>query len=119
MSDSARITIRLSKDAAEKLQKLVDEGEFKNLSDVVRTAIEEFLAERFAPQNVERVSVDFPKKTVSILMNLVESGEIEAVSIDDAIRLAVKDYVRRIISKEASSAIKEEMERIKEAGAGE
>jgi Arc/MetJ-type ribon-helix-helix transcriptional regulator len=118
MSDSARITIRLSKDAAEKLQKLVDDGEFKNLSEVVRTAIEEFLAEKFAPQNVERISVDLPKKTVMLLMNLVESGEVEAVSLDDAIRLAVKDYVRSVLSKVASEEVKGEMKRIEEeAGA--
>lgn len=120
MSDSARITIRLSKDAADKLQKLVEEGEYKNLSDVVRAAIEEFLDLKFSPQSVERVRVDLPKKTVNILLNLVESGEVEAVSLDDAIRMAVKEYVRKIISEAAQEEIGEEIKKIKEeAGAGE
>ena len=120
MSDSARITIRLSKDAAERLQKLVEEGEYKNLSDVVRAAIEEFLGLKFSPQSVERVRVDLPKKTVRMLESLVESGEVEAVSLDDAIRMAVKEYVRRIISEAAQEEINEEIKKIKEeAGAGE
>ncbi len=112
MSDSARITIRLSKDATEKLQKLVDEGEFKNISEVVRRAIEDFLASKFAPQNIERVNVNLPKKTVALLLELVDRGEVEAVDLDDAIRLAVKEYVRHMISKEAESEIKKAMKDI-------
>ncbi len=115
MSDSARITIRLSKAATDKLQKLVDEGEYKNISDVVRAAIEEFLATKFAPQNIERVNVDLPKKTVALLLELVNSGDVEAVDLDDAIRLAVKEYVRNVISKAAAKEIKGEMKKIKEA----
>ncbi len=113
MSDSARITIRLSKSAADKLQRLVEEGEYKNISDVVRAAIEDFLAVKFAPQNIERVSVDLPKKTVAMLVELVESGDVEAVNLDDAIRLAVKEYVRKMVSKSAEDEIKKEIERIK------
>ncbi len=120
MSDSARITIRLSKDATDKLQKLVDEGEFKNISDVVRRAIEDFLASKFAPQNIERVNVNLPKKTVSLLLELVEKGEVEAVDLDDAIRMAVKEYVRRMVSKAAESEISDEIKKIKkEQEAGE
>ncbi|NPA74480.1 MAG: ribbon-helix-helix protein, CopG family [Euryarchaeota archaeon] len=116
MSDSSRITIRLSQTAMEQMQKLVESGEFKNISDVVRTAIERFLSEKFSPPNVERVSVDLPKKTKDLLVELVESGEIEAVDMNDAIRLAVKEYVRRYISQAAENEIKKEIEKIKEQG---
>ena len=114
MSDSARITIRLSKNAAEKLQELVDRGDYKNLSDVIRAAIEDFLAEKFAPKNIERVSVDLPKKTVSDLLKLVDSGDVEAVDLDDAIRLAVKEYVHHKIVEAAKKEIKKGIKEIAE-----
>ncbi len=105
MSDSIRITIRLSRNAAEKMEELVKSGEFKNLSEVVRTAIENFLAEKFAPKNIEKISVDLPKGTVAMLVKLVEAGE--AVDMDDAIRTAVREYVRRQISSLAKESIEE------------
>ena len=112
MSDSTRITIRLSKNATEKLQELVDRGEYKNLSDVVRAAIEDFLAEKFAPKNIERVSVDLPKKTVSLLLELVDSGDVEAVDLNDAIRLAVKEYVHHRVAEAAREEIKKGIKEI-------
>ncbi len=114
MSDSPRITIRLSETAAKQMQELVERGEYKNISEVVRAAIEKFLREKFTPPNVERVSVDLPKKTVELLLQLVESGDVEAVDMNDAIRMAVKDYVRRYISRVAEGAINEEIARMKE-----
>ncbi len=114
MSDSPRITIRLSKAAAEQIQELVDSGEFKNTSEVIRAAIEKFLSERFTPPNVERVSVDLPKKTMEMLLELVQSGDVEAVDMNDAIRMAVKDYVRRYISRLAEEEIKKGIEDMKE-----
>lgn len=112
MSDSIRITIRLSRNAAEKMEELVKSGEFKNISEVVRTAIEDFLAEKFAPRNIEKISVDLPKATVAMLTRLVEEGD--AVDLDDAIRTAVREYVRKQISMLAKESIekglKEELE---------
>lgn len=108
MSDSIRITIRLSRNAAEKMEELVKSGEFKNLSEVVRTAIENFLAEKFAPRNIEKISVDLPKSTVAMLVKLVEAGD--AVDLDDAIRTAVREYVRRQISLLAKESIEKRIQ---------
>ncbi len=119
MSDSTRITIRLSKNAADKLQELVDRGEYKNLSDVIRAAIEDFLAEKFAPRNIERVNVDLPKKTVALLLDLVDSGDIEAVDLNDAIRLAVKEYVHRKIAEATRKEIKKGIGEVAREARGE
>ncbi len=108
MSDSIRITIRLSKSAAEKIEELVESGEFKNISEVIRRAIENFLAEKFAPKNIEKISVNLPKSTVSLLVELVEKGD--AVDMDDAIRNAVREYVKRKVSEYAKKEIKEKIE---------
>ncbi len=116
MSDSSRITIRLSPSATEKLQKLVESGEYKNISEVVRTAIEDFLAEKFSPKNIKRVTVDLPKKTTGLLLELVNSGDVEAVDMNDAIRMAVKEYVRRYVSKTAGTEIKKGIKKMKEEG---
>jgi len=112
MSDSIRITIRLSRNAAEKMEQLVKSGEFKNLSEVVRTAIENFLAEKFSPKNIEKISVDLPKATVAMLNQLVEEGD--AVDIDDAIRTAVREYVRRQISALAKGEIEKGLKEMEE-----
>ena len=115
MSDSIRITIRLSRNAAEKMEELVRSGEFKNLSEVVRTAIENFLAEKFAPRNIEKISVDLPKATVAMLTQLVEAGD--AVDLDDAIRTAVREYVRKQISTLAKEEIEKGLENLEEGEA--
>ena len=107
MSDSVRITLRISSNAANKLNILVDEGEFKNLSEVVRTSIENFISEKFAPKNVEKISVDLPKASVETLQQLVNDGD--AVSMDDAIRNAVREYVNNRIKLLASEKIREKI----------
>jgi len=89
------------------MEELVKSGEFKNLSEVVRTAIENFLAEKFAPRNIEKISVDLPKSTVAMLAKLVEAGD--AVDLDDAIRTAVREYVRRQISLLAKEDIEKKL----------
>ena len=119
MSDSARITIRLSKSVMDQLQTLVDSGEFKNISDVVRAAIENFLNERDVPPNVNRVVLDLPKKTTQLLLKLVESGEFEVVDMNDAIRSAVKEYIRAHASELARAKIEEKIEKMHEEEGGE
>ena len=104
MSDSIRITIRLSKSAAEKIEELVRSGEFKNISEVIRNAIENFLSEKFSPKNIEKISVNLPRSTVNLLLELVDKGD--AVDMDDAIRNAVREYVKRRISELAKEEIK-------------
>lgn len=87
-----RVTIRVPSDQVILMQHLVDNGEYDNLSDVVRTALEEFMSTRFTPENVEKITIDFPKGNVLELESLVKNGD--SVSLDDAIRNAVREYTR-------------------------
>jgi Arc/MetJ-type ribon-helix-helix transcriptional regulator len=92
MSPTERITVRLPSDTAELIQRLIDSGEYSNVSDVIRVALDEFLKARFSSGNVGRVTVELPKTKVLELEALVQDGD--SVSLDDAIRNAVREYTR-------------------------
>ena len=92
MRPTERITVRLPADKAELVQRLVDSGEFANVSDVIREALDEFLKMRFSSGNYDRVTVELPKAKVIELEALVQDGD--SVSLDDAIRNAVREYTR-------------------------
>ena len=93
MSASDRITVRLEPETASLLDRLVQEKEYKNVSDVVRHAIDFFLEKQFPPEHIEKVVVDVPKTNMNDLQSLVMEGD--SVSVDDAIRNAVREYVRK------------------------
>ncbi|NLN72081.1 MAG: CopG family transcriptional regulator, partial [Thermoplasmatales archaeon] len=47
---------------------------------------------RFTPENIAKITVDLPRGNVNELEDLVKEGD--SVSIDDAIRNAVREYTR-------------------------
>lgn len=91
-SNDERITVRLPSDKLALLQSLVGNGSYDNLSDVVREAVDEFIAANFTPENISKVTVDIPKGNYIELESLVRNGD--SVSMDDAIRNAVREYTR-------------------------
>lgn len=92
MTGTERITIRIPSEKSAQLQSMVDSEEFSNISDVIRTAIDEFLKERDVSDNIHRVRVELPKAKVIELEALVKEGD--SVSMEDAIRNAVREYTR-------------------------
>ena len=97
MTNSERITIRLSAEEMIMIQKLVNEGYFDSITSLVRFALDEFLGKHYSPDYVKKITVDLPKGNVVKLENLVKEGE--AISIDDAIRNAVREYTRSKVLK--------------------
>ncbi len=97
MSDTERITVRLSAEKLQALQSMVDDGQYDTLSEVIRSAIDAFLEEHYTPEYIERVTVELPKGNVIELESLVQEGD--SVSLDDAIRNAVREYTRKRISR--------------------
>jgi Arc/MetJ-type ribon-helix-helix transcriptional regulator len=75
----------------------VKSGEFASLSDAVRAAINSFIEAQFAPEYIKKIMIELPKGNVVQLQELVQSGD--SVSVEDAIRNAVREYVRRRISE--------------------
>jgi Arc/MetJ-type ribon-helix-helix transcriptional regulator len=65
----------------------------------VREAIDGFINSKFTPENIAKITIDIPKGNVVELESLVKNGD--SVSLDDAIRNAVREYTRaRMKSKD-------------------
>ncbi len=96
-SDTQRITVRIPNEMADNLQNLVEKGEYSTMSAAIRTAIDEFIENKNAPEHISKVTVDLPKKKVNEIKNLVQEGD--SISVDDAIRNAVRDYVKEKIDQ--------------------
>ena len=92
MATNERITVRLPADRLALLQSLVGTGDYDNISDVVRDAVDLFIENNFTPDNISKITVDIPKGNVLELESLIRSGD--SVSMDDAIRNAVREYTR-------------------------
>ncbi len=97
MSDTQRITVRIPVEMAEELDELVEDGSYSSMSEAIRTAIDEFIKNKNAPDHISKVTVDLPKQKVGEIENLVERGD--SVNVDDAIRTAVREYVREKIKE--------------------
>ncbi len=92
MPENKRVTIRLEEELLEKIELLVETGDFKNTSEAIREAISLFLEERVSPPNIEKFTIELSKGQKVKLEQLVEGGD--AVSVNDAIREAVRDYTK-------------------------
>ena len=96
--ESVRITVRLPQEQVEKIENLLATGKYgKTVSDLIRTAIDSFIETELAPENVEKKVVDLPKSSVKVLEDLTEQGEY--VSVEDAIRAVIRDYVKNAIKE--------------------
>lgn len=100
-TDSERVTIRIPKDRVDALQKLVEQGQFTNLSDAIRASIDAFVETQFTPDHIEKLTVELPKGNMIKLEELVHSGD--SISVDDAVRNAVREYVRLRLQKATES----------------
>ena len=54
--------------------------------------MDEFIENNFTPDNISKITVDLPKGNVLELESLIRNGD--SVSMDDAIRNAVREYTR-------------------------
>jgi Ribbon-helix-helix protein, copG family. len=89
----SRITVRLPPESLEKIERLIAEGKFKNLSDFIRQAIDSFLEELAHEGPAQKVSVRLSRSEMTQIINAIENGE--AVDEEDLIRIAVREYIRR------------------------
>ena len=87
-----RVTLRIDRNAMDQVRRLVRKEDYSSASEVIQDAVSELLATRFAPDNIERRTVEIPKRSINCLQQIVDAGE--AVSIEDAVRDAVRKYVR-------------------------
>ena len=95
MVSTERVTVRITKEQLLLIQNLIDSGKYETMTDVVKSALDEFLGKFYSPDNIQKVTVDLPNGNMIRLEELVREGD--SVSIDDAIRNAVREYTRNRI----------------------
>ena len=88
MDPDQKVIVRLSSETVGVLRALVDDGEFRSLSDAVRTVLDCYASERLA-QGV-RPAPEHGDDALSI-----EDLTIDGSSLDGAVRAAARDYVRQ------------------------
>lgn len=87
MADDQRVVVRLSSETVSVLRSLVDSGEFRSLSDAVRSVLDGYAEERLA-QGV----VPAPDLGEDILR--IEDLTIDGSSLDDAVCAAARMFAR-------------------------
>lgn len=89
---SERVTVRIPQELLEKL-KLIQKAEgHTTISDTIRIGLMKYLELKMAPANIRKIVVDISRQDNTQLEALVQDGS--SVSVDDAIRSAVREYVR-------------------------
>ncbi len=77
---------------ADELEEIVSRESYSNVSEVIRAALDAFIDAKNSPEYISNVTVALPKKNVDDIQDLVNEGD--SISVDDAIRNAVREYVR-------------------------
>ncbi|MCI4322615.1 MAG: CopG family transcriptional regulator [Thermoplasmata archaeon] len=97
---SERVTVRIPQDLLEKLKAIQQSKGTPTISDTIREGLEKFIEMNLPPPNIKKVVVDLSRQDNRQLEEFVREGA--SVSIDDAVRSAVREYIR--VKTEAVSA---------------
>ena len=89
---SERVTVRIPQDLLEKLKQIQTARGTPTISDTIREGLERYIEMNLPPPNIRKVVVDLPRQDNRQLEELVREGT--SVSVDDAVRSAVREYIR-------------------------
>jgi metal-responsive CopG/Arc/MetJ family transcriptional regulator len=89
---SERVTVRIPQDLLEKLKLIQQSKGTPTISDAIREALERFVDMNLPPPNIRKVVVDLSRQDNRQLEEFVREGG--SVSVDDAVRSAVREYIR-------------------------
>lgn len=99
---SERVTVRIPQDLLEKLKRIQEAKGTPTISDTIREGLERYIEMNLPPPNIRKVIVDLSRQDNHQLEEFVREGN--SVSVDDAVRSAVREYIRsRLDSLPASS----------------
>ncbi|MHB1813027.1 MAG: ribbon-helix-helix domain-containing protein [Thermoplasmataceae archaeon] len=110
MSVPYRVTVRISKNTMNQLEELVENYQYDNVSDVVRKAVDEFVERHYKKGPTSKVDVLLPKKIIQDLEKDVDQGS--AISLEDLIRVILRDYTAQRVSKELDQLDSKESNRL-------
>jgi Arc/MetJ-type ribon-helix-helix transcriptional regulator len=99
---SERVTVRIPQDLLEKLKQIQQSRGTPTISDTIREGLERFIEMNLPPPNIRKVVVDLPRQDNHQLEALVRDGT--SVSVDDAVRSAVREYIRARLDQASAAA---------------
>jgi Arc/MetJ-type ribon-helix-helix transcriptional regulator len=94
---SERVTVRIPQELLEKLKQIQQSKETPTISDTIREGLEQYIELNLPPQNIRKVVVELSRQDNSRLEEFVREGN--SVSVDDAVRSAVREYIRSRIEQ--------------------
>ena len=89
---SERVTVRIPQDLLEKLKTIQQAKGVSTISDTIREGLEKYIEMNFPPPNIRKVVVDLSRQDNRQLEEFVREGN--SVSVDDAVRSAVREFIR-------------------------
>ncbi|MCI4328829.1 MAG: ribbon-helix-helix domain-containing protein [Thermoplasmata archaeon] len=99
---SERVTVRIPQDLLEKLKTIQQAKGTPTISDTIREGLERFIEVNLPPPNIRKVVVDLSRQDNLQLEEFVREGN--SVSVDDAVRSAVREYIRSRLSEVPSTS---------------
>ncbi|MDS0256323.1 ribbon-helix-helix domain-containing protein [Thermoplasmatales archaeon AK] len=106
MSVPYRITVRISKETMSQLEELVENYQYETVSDVIRRAIDEFIERNYRKGPTSKIDLVLPKRVLQGLEKDVSEGT--AISLEDLIRIILRDYTLNKLNKEIEDIGKQE-----------
>ena len=97
---SERVTVRIPQDLLEKLKAIQQAKGTATISDTIREGLERYVEMHLPPPNVRKVVVELSRQDNNRLEEFVREGT--SISVDDAVRWAVRDYIRQRIEAASS-----------------
>jgi Arc/MetJ-type ribon-helix-helix transcriptional regulator len=89
---SERVTVRIPQDLLERLKQIQQLKGTPTISDTIREGLEQYIELHLPPHHIRKVVVELSRQDNSRLEEFVRDGN--SVSIDDAVRSAVREYIR-------------------------
>jgi Arc/MetJ-type ribon-helix-helix transcriptional regulator len=114
---SERVTVRIPQDLIEKLRRIQESKSTATISDTIREALERYVEVNLPPPNITKVVVDLSRQDNRQLEELVREGG--SVSVDDAVRSAVREYIRTRVEQLSQSPSRPRREAETVAASGE
>ncbi|MGI0140732.1 MAG: ribbon-helix-helix domain-containing protein [Thermoplasmata archaeon] len=96
---SERVTVRIPQDLLEKLKRIQETKGTPTISDTIRDGLERYVEVHLPPPNIRKVVVELSRQDNRQLEEFVREGN--SVSVDDAVRWAVREYIRQRVEASA------------------
>ncbi len=97
---SERVTVRIPQELLEKLKQIQGLKETPTISDTIREGLEQYVELHLPPHHIRKVVIELSRQDNRQLEEFVREGN--SVSVDDAVRSAVREYIRSRIDQIAA-----------------